>query len=400
MNIEKEVKKILLDNRREDSGYQYTVPSSEHYPYQWLWDSCFHAIILAQYEPEAAKREILSLFARQFEDGMVPHIIYWKPGVLHLFNWGAKQTSSITQPPMIAYAVWEIHRRARDRAFLEAVYPKLLAYYRYLIEQRDPRDNHLVGIINPDESGEDNCPRFDKPLGASIHISYQDHEALRRKLVDERTKQDLDPDLNLREHFWVKDVPFNAILVENLRALAHIASLLEHSDGEHYANLNADLITRSMRERCFEDGVFWSCTGLEYEKLKVVTWAHFAPLFAGLYSPEEAAALVRTHLLNPETFWAPYGVRTVSKQEPAYMAKSYDEGFSWRGPVWMAPHWFVYHGLRRYGYETEAAQIREKSEALLQKSGFRECFNPETGDGYGATKFTWGALVLDMKQRQ
>jgi hypothetical protein len=66
----------------------------------------------------------------------------------------------------------------------------------------------------------------------------------------------------------------------------------------------------------------------------------------------------------------------------------------------MAPHWFIYHGLRRYGYETEAAQIREKSEALLQKSGFRECFNPETGEGYGATKFTWGALVLDMKQRQ
>ena len=50
----------------------------------------------------------------------------------------------------------------------------------------------------------------------------------------------------------------------------------------------------------------------------------------------------------------------------------------------------------RYGFTKEAADIREKSLNLLEKSGFRECFNPETGAGLGAHNFTWGALVLDM----
>lgn len=397
MNVEKEAKKILLENRRTSDGHLYTLPSAEHYPYQWLWDSCFHAIILAQFEPEAARAELRSLLAKQFADGMLPHIIYWSPGILHLFRWGVEGTSSLTQPPMIAYAAWEIHRRAGDRGFLESIYPGMLAYYRFLIEKRDPRDHHLIGVINPDETGEDNSPRFDEPLGAAHDISYKSHHALREQLVDRNTECNFDAELCMRNYFWVKDVPFQAIMIENLRALGHIASLLKHTDGEHFANLHADLIAAAMRERLFDGQVYWSANGPDYKRLEVATWAHFAPLFAGLYSPEEARIVVDTHLKNPDTFNAPYGIRTVSKQEPSYRAEGYPDGFSWRGPVWMSPHWFIYRGLMRYNMLAEAHEIREKSLALLEKSGFRECFNPETGEGYGATKFTWGALVLDMK---
>jgi glycogen debranching enzyme len=186
-------------------------------------------------------------------------------------------------------------------------------------------------------------------------------------------------------------------LVENLRALAHIASLLKHTDGEQFANTQADLVAKAMRELLFENGVYWATQGMEYKKLKVATWAHFAPLFAGLYSKEEAEFVVREHLLNDETFHAPFGIRTVSKQELSYRADGFGEKFSWRGPVWMSSHWFIYRGLLRYGYEKEAEEIRTKSLALIERSGFRECFNPETGEGQGARNFTWGALVLDMR---
>ena len=378
------------------NGYQYTIPSAEHYPYQWLWDSCFHAVILAQYDPEAARAELRSLLSRQFADGMIPHIIYWSPGILHLFRWGVEGTSSLTQPPMLAYAAWEIHRRNPDKKFLESIYPGLLSYYKFLIERRDPRDHHLIGVINPDETGEDNSPRFDAPLSAAPDISYKDHLALRTKLVDENTACNFNAEMCMRNFFWVKDVPFNTILVENLRALGHIASFLKHGDGEHFANLHAELIATAMRDCLFEGGVYWSATGADYALLKVATWAHFAPLFAGLYSTSEADTLVRFQLLNPDTFYAPHGIRTVSKQELSYRGEGYDNGFSWRGPTWMAVHWFIYRGLLRYGYKKEAADIRDKSIALLEKSGFRECFNPETGEGQGARGFTWGALVLDM----
>src|SRR3989338_5189331 len=139
MNIAREVQMLFEENRRTTGEYQYTLPSKEHYPYQWLWDSCFHAIILARSDPESARAELCSLLSKQFKDGMVPHIIYWEPGILHLFRWGVEGTSSLTQPPIIAYAAWEVHRRNPDQAFLESVYPALLAYYRFLVEKRDPR---------------------------------------------------------------------------------------------------------------------------------------------------------------------------------------------------------------------------------------------------------------------
>src|SRR3989338_8159529 len=208
MDINRETRKLFEENRRITDGHQYTVPSGDHYPYQWLWDSCFHAIILARYDAGAAKAEIHSLLSKQFSSGLVPHIIYWTPGILHLFRWGTEGTSSLTQPPMIAYAAWEIHRRAPDRIFLESIYPKLLSYYRFLVEKRDPRDHHLVGIINPDESGEDNSPRFDAPLGAPYDISYAAHLELRTKLVDENRKCNFDAELCMRNFFWVKDVLF------------------------------------------------------------------------------------------------------------------------------------------------------------------------------------------------
>ena len=397
MDVAGEAKKLLEKNRRVTDGYQYTIPSEEHYPYQWLWDSCFHAIILAQFDPVSARAELRSLLSKQFKDGMVPHIIYWTPGILHLFRWGVEGTSSLTQPPMIAYAAWEVHRRSPDKAFLGSVYPALLAYYRFLVEKRDPRGHHLIGIINPDESGEDNSPRFDAPLSAAPDISYKDHLALRARLVDENTACNFDAALCMRKFFWVKDVLFNTVLVENLRALGRIASFLKHADGEHFADTHAGLIAGAMREFLFADGVYRSAMGADYTPLSVATWAHFAPLFAGLYSPEEAEALVHGQLLNPETFYAPFGIRTVSKQEKAYRAGGFGDNFSWRGPVWMAAHWFIHRGLLRYGYEKEAADIRAKSTALLESSGFRECFNPETGEGQGAHGFTWGALILDMQ---
>jgi hypothetical protein len=137
-------------------AFQYTVPSPSTYPYQWLWDSCFHVIVLSSYDPDAAKAEMRSFMSKQFENGMLPHMIYWVPGELHNFEWGVTGTSALTQPPMMAYAAWEIFRHTQDVEFLSQIYPGTIAYYRYLVTTRDPRGANLASIINPDESGEDN----------------------------------------------------------------------------------------------------------------------------------------------------------------------------------------------------------------------------------------------------
>jgi glycogen debranching enzyme len=393
MDIRAESLKLYQENRRVEGEFQYTVPSPTVYPYQWLWDSCFHAIVLARLEPEAAKKELLSLVSKRFPDGLIPNIIFWNPRWTRPYDWdwGKRGTTSITQPPMLAYAVWEIYRKTNDIEFLKTIYPATLDFYRYLIDARDPQDHHIIGIINPDESGEDNSPRFDIPLHVDADIGFYSHMQRRRKLVQMNRVCNFDAAICMSENFWVKDVPFNSILVKNLESLGHIASLLGHEQGERFAETHAGLIRTAMRERLMSDGVYWSAMDHDYKPLRVATWAHFAPLFAGLYTREEADALLEQHFENHDTFRSRFGIRTVSQKEAAYRP----DGF-WRGSIWFAPHWFIYQGLMTYGYKREAAFIKEASIGLVERNGFREYFNPETGEAYGAKRFTWGTLVLDM----
>lgn len=402
MDIVSAAKDILRKNRRVTGSHTYTVPSPDTYPYQWLWDSCFHIIVLARIEPDAARAEMRSLLAGQLPSGMMPHILYWIPGPLHHYEWGIDGVSALTQPPMLAFAAWEIYRRTADFAFLAEIYPALMRMYRYLINERDPHQHHLMGIINPDESGEDTSPRFDSMLKVPPDISIKDHLARRLELIDANRTCNFDASLCMSRHFWVKDVPFNTIMIKNLEILGRIARLVGDAQDARFCTANAELIKEAMRERLFEDGLFYSASALDgvYKLIKVCTWAMFAPLFAGLYTKDEAAALI-PRLKDPDTFWAPWGVRTVSRAEPSYRAAPdgevdvLDGGF-WRGPVWMAPHWFIYRGLLDYGFTAEADELRSMSVRLVENAGFREYYNPETGEGLGARDFTWGALILDM----
>ncbi|MBI4080566.1 MAG: hypothetical protein HY430_02235 [Candidatus Levybacteria bacterium] len=395
---------LMEQNRRTHQGHSYTVPSPASYPYQWLWDSCFHAIILSHFDLEAAKQELLSLTVKQFENGMIPHMIYWQKQSetdFPVIQWGKEDTSSITQPPMLAYAVWEIYKKEKNKAFLETMYPSLLKFYRYFLDDRDARHNHLISIINPDESGEDNSPRFDTPLGLPPKHTLDENYKKRLELIAKNKSCNFVTHTCMKNFFWVKDVPFNAILVENLKIASLIASELQKDEDAEFLYDHTRKVIQAMRKYMFEDGVFWSLYSptskieqqAAYEKIKVNTWAIFSPLFADIYSRTEADFVIKTYLLNPFHFKLPYMVPTVSHAEPLF-----DPNGFWRGPVWISINWFIYKGLVTYGYDDLAEKLFTTSLSLVEKSGFREQFNPLTGEGYGAQNFTWGGLVLDMQK--
>lgn len=394
LDLKKLLYKLLLINRRKVKNFQYTIPSPISYPYQWLWDSCFHAIILTHFKTSDAKAEILSLLSKQFDNGLIPHMIYWDKSRKTNFpkiKWGKEDTSTITQPPMIAYAVWQIYKKDMDKTFVKQIYPPLYHFYRYLLTERDPHENHLIGIMNPDESGEDNSPRFDAPLGLPSVHSFKENSSRRRELIKKHISCNFDAPFCMRNFFWVKDVPFNAIMVENLNILSKLAESLGHMQDAKFFSKEAENISQAMRKLMLEDDIFWPTYGKEYTKIKVKTWAIFSPLFAKILDESEAKKLVEKHLLNPKEFWTNYPVPTVSIGEPSFDPKGF-----WRGPTWIGTNWFIYKGLMRYGFSDVAKQIKKSSISLLEKGDFREYFNPLTGEGQGAKEFSWGGLVLDM----
>lgn len=329
---------------------------------------------------------------------MIPHIVEWEmPELLRKKNkylaeisWGMKDTSTITQPPLISLAALKIFKVDGDKKFLKKIYPAIKKFNEYLLLHRDPRGNNLIGLINPDESGEDNSPRFDSVLGLPPKHTMDENFSARLKLVEHNIKSKFET-LKMKNFFWVKDVPFNAIFISNLEATEEIAEILgKNEDADFFKRKSGD-VKDAMRKLMLEKGVFYSTEGTDYKKNKVKTWAIFAPLFAGIATNEEAKELVNKYFLNKDEFNLPYLVPTVPLSEPSFDPKGF-----WRGPVWMASNWIVYKGLMKYGFFEEAQKVSDSSLKLLEKSGFREYYNPFTGEGLGANDFTWGGLVLDM----
>ena len=85
--------------------------------------------------------------------------------------------------------------------------------------------------------------------------------------------------------------------------------------------------------------------------------------------------------------------------EPSFAPGVVGTKLVWRGPVWMNTNWYISRGLRRHGQADLARHIEDRSAALVERSGFREYYNPLTGEGHGAVDFSWTALVVDMLAR-
>ena len=67
-----------------------------------------------------------------------------------------------------------------------------------------------------------------------------------------------------------------------------------------------------------------------------------------------------------------------------------------RGPTWAVINWFLYHALRKRGFGESAARLRRSLWQAIEKSGFREYYDPCNGEGHGAREFTWSGLLVDM----
>lgn len=417
--------------RANDTG-GFIKPGPAQYPHQWNWDSAFAALGLAYFDMARARAEVRSLLRAQWRDGMVPHIVY-PTGPSDYFPppafWqtersaaaGPLPSSGLTQPPILTTVVRQMHGlAAEDPAgldFLREVYPRLLAWHRWLHTARDPEGSGLVAIVHPWESGMDDSPRWQPVLAAiepapSLTFTRRDrvHVAADERPVEEDYRRFIhlitlfrswayDPQaLYERSPFLVQDAAFNAILHQadhDLLALAHLL-------GEDTRPIEQWISrTRSAFARLWDeaDGTYYDYDLRGGRRLRVNTIAGLVPLFAGLPEPAQAERLLREHLLHPGRFAPDGGTRfwvpSCAKDQPGWDPRRY-----WRGPVWLNTNWLVLRGLERYGYAQEARAVADHSLELVRRSGFREYYDPRDGSGAGSLAFTWSAaLTLDLLHR-
>lgn len=412
-------KKVIYENMIKghlDGGkttFHYTKPSPGTYPFQFFWDTCFHVFILcALGEQSMAKEHLISLFAMQEKDGFVGHMIYWdrltpgrladvfqsKPGLKNLFQ---SHMSALIQPPLVAQAVARVYEVSRDKDFLVSMLPKLKKYFRWLAQNRDFQGDGLLTIISPFESGIDWKPTFDVVVGFP---QKRANWRLFMKVVRVDFRNYLN-NFNLKKiyrkgYFLVKEVGFNTIYAQNLRALSGLCSELgEEEEARKFARLG-EKVSKSILELMYDedDYAFYDVRGKENTKIKILTPTIFYPVVLKGLPEEIREKVVKRHFFNSEEFDTPYPIPSVAKSHPSFDPT--ESTYIWRGPTWIVSNWFMHQFLMEKGYREESKRLINSIRKLIEKSSFREYYNPFTGEGYGAKDFTWAGLVLDMIQME
>ncbi len=427
-----QAKAVLEINKHGD----YTIPTEGLYTHQWLWDSCFISIGLRHYDIDRAQKEILSLLRGQWANGMLPNMIFaggdkhrqdrniWRSWLNPLAP-DDVATSGITQPPIIAEAVIKIGEKlkpAERRTWYQQVFPAILAYHQWLYKERDPHDEGLVLLVHPWETGLDNTPPWmselkqhqlpfwirlatKKPLVYLVNRLRRDtryvpadqrlstFEALALYSVQHRLRRkayDIDKILS-HSLFAIEDLGFNSMLVRANHCLRHIAKAIHHElPDELTKKINK---TEDALEMLWDGytGQYYSRNFITHKLIKEPSIATLLPLYSGSVSKERAQQLIEL-LKDKRLFGAPYPVPSVPLNSSWFKSHSY-----WQGPVWINTNWLIIEGLKRYGFDEEAAELAQSTTAVVEKNGLYEYFSPIDGTPAGAHNFSWTAsLVIDL----
>jgi neutral trehalase len=408
---------------------QSTKPAPHLYPHQWFWDSCFIAIGISRYDSERAMAEIRSLFRGQWRNGLIPQIIFNPKGTGYFPGpdiWQSKrspdapadvETSGITQPPVLAaaaLAVWKNAKRKEEAtAFLKEVYPGILLYHRFLYLERNPDGTGLIVVVHPWESGLDNSPPY-LDAGERVELTYRPEytrlDTLHVAAKNRPTDKDYDLFVYLLEQMramnWdqrryleraplqVEDILFNSILCRADADLATIAQIVgeDPTQAREWHRQTSTAINEKLWDE--STGTYYSFDRVAGRLLEVNTLAAFHTLYGRVAPQHRAQRMIAVHLLNPEVYWprAGYTVPSTALDSPWFNPENY-----WLGPVWVNTNWMILDGLEQYGRTDLKESLAHQTLDLVERSGYREYFNPLSGEGYGTDSFSWtAALTIDL----
>ncbi|MFH1569604.1 MAG: trehalase family glycosidase [Gemmatimonadota bacterium] len=288
----------------------WSTPDRVPHRHLWLWDSVFHSFGMNWVDADAAWHFLEAVLACQNPDGMISHMMQVDGG-----------RSSITQPPILAWGVWENQRRAPDRQRLEWAYPRLAAYLEWNLRHRDRNHNDLLEWeisgeprCRSGESGMDNSPRFD---AAAV----------------------------------VDAVDFSAFQAVDMGCLARLAAELGRADEAARWGERRRRLARQIQDLLWDEAAgLYTDRDLAGRLTGVKAVSGFLPLLLDEVPAGRVEALAR-HTRAPRTFGAAFPLPSVALDEPAFSTDM------WRGATWVNLDWLVVQGFRRQGRPEVAARL-------------------------------------------
>jgi putative isomerase len=340
----------------------------------WLNDVLYHGLMAGLFDPEIARENLSAVFAGATPEGNLPCLLT-----------GRDSWIDRSQPPIGAFIVWMLWLRTCDRRILSDSYDVLARNHDWWWRVRDGNGDGLVEYGTSSVGG---------GLYRGTKLAAKDESSMDNSPVHDEAS--LRADVGTLD---CADVGLNSLLALDGEMLANIARALGHpSEAERFAS-RADALKQRIRERLWdgERRVFanrlWSG---KFTASQAPT--SFYPLIAGAASAEQAKAMLRL-LTDVTKFGGTWRLPSCTRDDPAFRDNVY-----WRGRIWPPLNFLVWHGLKRYGFDTEAADLADDSYRLFSGEWARrncpENYNAITGEALDQPDtdsfYGWGALMPYM----
>jgi len=323
-------------------GRRWSTPDRVPHQHMWLWDSVFHSFAMNRIDPAVAYDFLLAVLEAQRDDGMIPHMMTV-----------SGRNSEVTQPPLLAWAVWENynakvarsetghsggvrsetgHSGDRPTERLAAAFPRLEAYLAWNLAHRDRNGNGLLewAIEANDrsrsgESGMDNCARFDAALTLDA------------------------PD-------------FSAYQAHDMACLARIADVLGWPERAALWRARSRAMAQAIHAQLWNPARQFYCDrDMDGAFVPVRAVSGFMPLLLDDTPADHVDALERA-LRDPAAFGAACPIPSVALDEPTWSTDM------WRGAAWINMNTMTIVGLARHGRAETAAWLAERTLAFVREA--------------------------------
>ncbi|OCH06908.1 alpha-glucosidase [Aliivibrio fischeri] len=431
----------------------------------WPWDTWKQAYTMAHFNPEVAKDNIRAMFAyqiqaddavRPWDKGFIPDLVAYNTSPERGGD-GGNWNERNTKPSLAAWAVMEVYKTTEDKAWLEEMYPKLVAYHDWWLRNRDNNGNgvpeygasrdkahntdngdmlftvergnkkeELAGLDKYQEiikSGNYDHIEIPAQTAASWESGRDDAAAfgfIDKEQLDAYVKnggkrsdwevkfaQNRDKNGTLLGYSLLQEsVDQASYMYSDNQYLAEMADILGKTSEAKDFREKADKLANYINTCMFDEG-----TGFFYDiRIEDKPLANdcagkpivergkgpegWSPLFNKAATQSHADAVVKV-MKDPKEFNTYVPLGTAALTSPAFGPDIY-----WRGRVWVDQFYFGLKGMESYGYRDDAVQMAsaffDHADGLVGDGPIRENYNPLTGDQQGAPNFSWSSAHLYM----
>ena len=378
-NIKREFAKLRPQSIRPAEGYikyDYLIPAG-FYKQMWDWDGFFIGVHLASIgKPEYLKYWVLNFAVAADEQGYVPGCVT-TIGPRPLFG-------KFAMKPFIAQGTYIASENLKDYSWIS-----------------DTTYNQIKSIISYRET-----ISFDNKYGLFYWDDAMSSGADNTVVL---TNDKNEPGAILA-------VDLSTFMYREYLAMEIIASKLGYSgDIESYHKKAQKLKSNILKYHWDENAKsFWNIRRRDGRAIKRISYSNFIALMqTDLASKQDGQEMIKRYLWNQDHMLAPFGIRTLSKQDPDYNNENIIVPYSnWQGPVWPIANYLYFIGLKNYGFDNECKQLASTLGTLLLHDidnfgSMHENYDADTGaplaptaeqskDGIYTGFVGWNLLVQNM----